>query len=209
VSKIQSQAGNSLADMYDVRGSIAGIDELFTQELPIVHEMGATVFSERLSSRITRVTTGAILQNADWSVEIIGMVSGGVLGRLVGVSVFTTAVARVLNASLSLQDSLGNEREIPIFAWDAAGSGAGSIVVQLRDEGAAIADFDVLIPSPTGAVLPVVLTGALQPRPLDTIVFRGLTAGFGAGTVATVCLAHMLFPFQSGLSSRGLPVPSW
>ena len=43
--KILSQAGISLADLYNVEGSIAGIEQLDTRELPIVHEMSGTIFS--------------------------------------------------------------------------------------------------------------------------------------------------------------------
>lgn len=204
--RILSQSGNSLADIYDVRGSIAGIDNLETRDLPIVHEMGATVFSERLSGRVQRGSSTAVLQNITWDIQFTDIVESGAIGRLAGVTVFADTGARVSNASLLLVDDR-DDREIPIFVWD---SNEGIVVTRLSDAGGAAANVDVLAPANGGEIPPVIILGSDQARPLGTnIFFRGLSTGFGAGTVEVIALLHILTARVQGLSSRGLPVPSW
>lgn len=202
--KVQAQAGNSLADVYDVRGSVAGIEQLETQELPIVHEMGGTVFSERLSGNIQRLS-GTLAQNLtlDTTLDL----SGADVRRIFGVAVITDAVARVDHLALLIGNS-ADTREIPIWAWDTT---IGTHVdIRMMDNGAAVADHEILIPIATGCPLPSFSFGDGQPQRMDRIIFRGLTAGFGAGDVTMTALIYTAFGFRSGgLSSRGLPVPSW
>jgi len=195
----------SLADVYDVEGSIAGIDDLLSREIFLTHEMGATIFSERLSARINRGTTGAIAQNIDWNIEFTNLAFGGSVGRVVGLTIFTDVVARLAIANLNLVDPIDG-REIPLFVWD---SNEASVIIRLSDEGAAAANVDMLIPINAGAIPPVIILGADQPGRMDSIFFRGSTNGFGAGTVTITALIHVLDPRLAGLSSRGIPVPSW
>ena len=65
--KILSQAGDSLADSYDVAGSIAGVDDLITQDVQLLHEMGGTIFSERLTSQVLTIASGSIAQNSEYT----------------------------------------------------------------------------------------------------------------------------------------------
>jgi len=98
-------------------------------------------------------------------------------------------------------------REIPIFVWD---SNEGSVVTRLSDAGGAAANVDVLVPVSGGEIPPVIILGTDQARPVGTnVFFRGLSNGFGAGTVEVIALLHVLTARVEGLSSRGLPVPSW
>ena len=113
--KILSQSGNSLADMYDVVGSIAGIEQLQTRELPIVHEMGATLFSERFNAGIRRMTTVALAQNTNFDVVIANLGRG--IGRIFHVVCLANQQARALNVMVALR-STSDGREIPIFIWD-------------------------------------------------------------------------------------------
>lgn len=202
--KILSQAGNSLADVYDVEGSIAGIATLETRELPIVHEMGATVFSERLTGSILRVATGDILQNATWDITTsdVGAVS---FSRVLGCLVFTDSASRVSNVSVHIRDPLSG-REVPIFAWDL---NEAALNLRMVDDGAAVATFEALSNALNVATLPSFLIGSQQRNRIDTLVFRGLMTGFGAGTVFARALIYNIFSETEGISSRGLPVPGW
>ena len=141
--KIQAQAGSSLADVYDVRGSIAGIDQLETNDLPIVHEMGATVFSERLVGRLNRGTSGAIAQNTTFDIDFASLVENEALARVVGISVWTDAAARLVNVAWLLVDDRDG-REIPVWAWDSVNG--ISVITRLSNQGAAAANVDLLIP---------------------------------------------------------------
>jgi len=200
--KILSQAGNSLADMYDVQGSIAGIDQLETRELPISHEMGATLFSERFSTSIRRAVSGALNQNTDFDV-VLGTLPGGP-SRLLGITVFTDNAARILQAAVLGRDPIA-EQEIPLWVWDAA----NNLDVRMQDDTAALANLAVLIAN-TGITTPPSFTGgSSQPARVDQIALRGRTTGFGAGTVFIRGLYHIASTTVDSLSSRGLPIPSW
>jgi len=200
--KILSQAGNSLADIYDVKGSIAGIEELETRELGIIHEMGGSVFSERMGGAISRLSTTALAQNITWDLSFT--VPANVV-RLLGVSILTDDPTRLGHATLSIRDP-SRERELPILAWD---SNEKTIAVRIQENGGAIGVLFILHSENTGGALPSFLLGSEQPDPMEELVFRGLTSGFGAGTVETFGLLYTAFPQGGGLSSRGVPVPSW
>lgn len=201
MGKILSQAGNSLADLYDVEGSIAGIDTLDTRELPIVHEMGHTVFSERLSGVMTNSSSGAVLQNATWDNELADL--GVTPSRIVGVAVFTTLSARVSDVTVSVREP-STDREIPIFSWDL---NEGIIVGRIRAGG--VSGATEFLQNTTIGTLPSMLIGTDQPLPVDQIAFRGLTTGFGAGSVTVNLVLYRIFPQIIGISSRGLPIPGW
>ena len=205
MTKILSQAGNSLADTYDVEGSIAGIDQLETHELPIVHEMGNTVFSERLSGNIRRVTSGSISQSSNWDVVLSDLGSG--ISRILGVFVFSDSLSRLSLATLSVRAD-DDEREVPIFAWD---SNEASFTARIDDSG--IGDVSGMGSNLNVATLPSILIGRGQSKQVGQIAFRGTTNAFGAGTVVTTALIYIAFSAVGGVpgntSSRGLPVPSW
>ena len=199
--KILAQAGNSLADVYDVEGSIAGIDQLETRELPIVHEMGQTVFSERLSGSIRRQTTGAINQSTAWDLTLADLPATPF--RILNLLVVADA-ARVSHCNLALQNGTG--REIPIFMWDTGED--TETTLRLVENGAAISTQTAL--TNNRRQLPSLGIGSDQPQIIgDVISFRGQTTAFGAGTVTVVALVYVAFSQLAGISSRGVPIPGW
>jgi len=203
VVKILSQSGNSLADIYDVEGSIAGIDTLETRELPIVHEMGGTIFSERLTGGMVRLTSTALAQNIAWNV--VFEVVTTTMSRVMGVLVFADDSTRVVSAQVSIREPVDG-REMPIHIWD---SNEDRVTLRMVDDGAAVAVFDAMLSSMNGPTVPSMMLGGAQPSPINEIAFRGLTTGFGAGTVVCTALIYLLHASVTGLSSRGLPLPSW
>lgn len=209
MAKILSQAGVSLADTYDVQGSIAGVEQLESREVALVHEMGGTIFSERFGAGIRRGATAALLQSVSWDVIMDDFPNA--ITRVNGVLVFAAAPAgRVAHAQISIRDR-GNGREIPIFQWDAAID--PEPIIRMDDNGAGVADFILLRPVTPLQNLPSFLTGFDQRTPandMSQIAFRGETTAFGAGTVITRAIICLAFSRDaSGLSSKGLPVPGW
>ena len=205
--KILSQAGNSLADIYDIEGSIAGIEHLETRDLPIVHEMGATVFSERLSGNLIRRSTGAIAQNATWDLQVLAANTPEGIFRILSVFVFADQ-NRVDRASILLQQTIPNVGEQAMYIWDTANDAVRNI--RLSDAGGAPGNQLALIqalPQP----MPILAIGSGQAQSVgNTMIFRGLTTGFGAGTVTVVALIYVASPeLSTSVNSRGLPVPSW
>jgi len=202
--KILSQAGDSLADIYDVKGSIAGIENLESRDLPIVHEMGATVFSERFSTEILRISSAAQSQSDDWGTLLTGLPD--TVFRVQGVRVFVDVTARVTLASLAMRDPV-TARETPIWSWDDANDGETS--VRFSDDGAATGVSIFLQPAPGNVQLPKIGAGDQQPQRVNGLIFRGTTPAFGAGTVEAVALVDIAFAQIGGVSSRGLPIPGW
>lgn len=203
--KILSQAGNSLADTYDVQGSVAGIEQLETRELPIVHEMGGTVFSERLGGAIVRVSSGAIAQNTNF--DVVTAMLPAVPTRVLGVMIFNGTAARTSFVSVSVNDEDAS-RDMPIFLWDSV-TGV-EVLSRLEDGGSGVININVLASNvPLPGAVPTMQFGADQPEPISSIAFRGRTLGFGAGTIENILYLYQGFAQIGGISSRGLPVPSW
>jgi len=203
VAKILSDAGKSLADIYDVAGSVAGIEHLETHDLPIVHEMGGTVFSERFSTLLIRSPSPAIAQNLGWNVELNALPPFPF--RIYGVQVFIDTTARVLLASVAVANPVNN-REMPIWNWDSATDIETRIAYDDDGGGAGT----TLFLQPVAAnYIPHMMAGTGQPQETPNVFFRGVSAGFGAGTVQAVLLMHIGFSEVKGLSSYGLPIPSW
>ena len=210
--KILSRSGVSLADIYDVKGSIAGIEQLETRELPIVHEMGATVFSERYNTTIRGIVTGDIAQNITFEIALTSLPLAPT--RLLGVQVLTDVGARILRCALSATNPIGaiggggGAQDIPIWVWDA--TNALFETATLFNDGAS-GNLDVLIPHPGSLMFPTMVGGRGQgPDMVRDLRLQGRTTGFGAGTVAITALLYLGFAFDTtGLSSRGVPFPSW
>jgi len=203
--KILSRSGDSLADTYDVQGSIAGIDQLLTQELPIVHEMGATIFSERFSIAVRHGSSGALAQSLDFESVTTNLPESTT--RLLGVSVFAPQgeAADFVRASLALHDPDAGQ-DFPFWLWD----GTNSVVTRLEDSGDAVAFVDLLTPSAPFTQLPQFASGrGFQRQSLPDLVFRGTTGAFGAGTATLTVIYLLAFTHVGGISSRGLPIPSW
>jgi len=204
MSKILSQAGFSLADVYDVRGSKVLIDELREREgVGLVHEMGSTIFSERYQQTVSRNASGDQTQSVQFSSAFSSLPRTP--ARILSISVFTDAVARLTNVSVALSISSGNVREIPLFVWD----GSNSNVVFMIENGAAAAAFDNLVPEPGLSTMPSLFPGTDQENSIDGIIVRGLSNAFGAGNVEVITLINFGTARRKTPSSRGLPIPSW
>lgn len=202
MAKILSKSGASLADVYDVEGSIAGIDQLETKDVILMHEMGSAIFSERLNGAIQRFSVVSIPQSTNFDVTVTQL--SEVPHRVHNVIVFANAQSRVALAQVSLlaRDLL---REIPIFAWD---SGFDQEVSTRMIDGT-VATFILL--RPTGGFFPGTpsLLGGQNLEVVNGFSLRGSTLAFGAGTVTVTGLVYTSFASLGGVSSNGLPLPSW
>jgi len=200
VTKILSQAGKSLADVYDVVGSIAGIDQLVSQEVSLTHDMASTIFSERMSSQVLGNSTGAILADTDIDTEITGLPATPF--RIHGVTLFnagTTTVARLSHMIVVVKDG-DADRESIIWMW------AGTIETQRIEAD----EKEILMPEVAfGTRLPSIGMGGDQPATVPQVFMRGKTLDFGAGTVNIGGRLHISFSQLEGVSSVGLPIPSW
>ena len=207
MGKILSQSGISLADMYDVEGSIAGIDHLATHEVGIVHDLGPTLFSERVSGEIVQLASGSINQSTAFDVVLTNLPP--VPTRILGVMV-TSNQTRLEHATVSVRTAArspgGDQREIPIFVWDATIGGL-TWVIRIDTGGGAAAQI-YFQPSPS-IWAPSMLFGRDQPLPVDGLALRGITTAFGAGTADMVAHVYLAFADLGGVSSYGVPVPSW
>ena len=203
--KILSQSGKSLADMYDVQGSIAGIEQLETRDLPIVHEMGATVLSERFTTRVFRIPTGPILQNVEFAVELTTLPETP--ARLLGVQVIIDTTARISRCAVMGTDpTLG--QDFPLWVMETVAA-AESVIME--DAGVSAVQR-ILIPRTSITLnFPTFVGGSEQQDSMvSSVTFMGLTTGFGAGTVSLAALLYLAFPRRDGsVSSLGLPIPSW
>ena len=200
--KILSQSGNSLADTYDVVGSVAGIDELETRELPIMHEMGGTLFSERFQTSIVNIETGDIAQNTNFGVTLGPLPLA--ITRLLGIQVVSDDQSRVLHCAVVARDPIAN-MEVPLWVFNVGVSDPARFIQNNR----ASTTFDLL--RGVDVQLPTFVGGRGQSHPnmVDEMLLRGTTTGFGAGTVFVRAVLYLAFPFVEGISSRGIPVPSW
>jgi len=204
--KILAQAGRSLADVYDVEGSVAGIEQLETRELPIVHEMGGTVFSEQLTGTVRIQRTGALSQSTTWDHVITDLPSG--ITRILGVNVIAEVTARTESAQVSVRSD-NNDLDFPIWEWHTSADFQLAMRVNLGS--GSVNNFLLRPVSPLIGNLPSMLFGAGQPHPsrVDRIAFRGSTSAFGAGTVIIALIVLIGFTQTTSLSNVGLPVPSW
>lgn len=202
--KILSSSGRSLSDLYDVQGSIVGIEQLESREVSLVHEMGGTIFSERYSTFTRRAITGDISQSTAFNVVLEDLPSH--FFNLIAISVLVSTAARVSNASVAIRNPLSG-REMPIWIWASATD--AEIAVRFSNDGAAVATGIFLQPNLANVQLPQMMAGAGQPQHVSSLALRGFTSAFGAGTVEVTAFLHVEFAALGALSSRGLPFPSW
>jgi len=204
--KVLGRVGVSLADQYDVKGSRAGVEELDVTEVKAVHELGATMFSERFSTRIMEVTSGAIAQSLTFNAaidpaDVLQNMPQGVI-RILGVTVLVSAV-RVSRVQLSIRDN-ALDRDMIFWMWrDVTDLSDNQIV----DDGSGLQIVLQPINPPWG--LPTVMAGTEQPFFTPSFVLRGTTTAFGAGTATVTARILIAFAASEGLSSFGVPVPSW
>ena len=203
MTKILSKSGDSLADVYDVEGSIAGIDELNSKEVVLVHEMGATVFSERVGGQVFRSTAGVLLQNVAWDVLITTLQPN--VTRILGVVVIVDTPDRIDRCTVSIRDPVLGQ-EIPIFMFD-DGLVPISTDIRIEDGGGGASGSAAL--NSMFPPMPSMAFGANQPIKVPDIAFRGTTTAFGAGNVTPTLLIYLVHSELGGVSSRGLPLPSW
>ncbi len=204
MAKVLGQAGTSLADVYDVVGSEAGVENLESKDVHLVHEMGSTIFNERLSARIVQLEAGALAQTITFNIGISFTETSRVLGIRV-ISNNSTRISRAL-VSIGSPPAVDNS-DIPVWGpWEGAdGSKRADVLIS-----GSIVTEDMLTPgsvSPPDS--PNLLIGFNSPRPASTITLRGLTTTFGAGTVTITAIIFLAFPQVQGLDSTGLPIPSW
>lgn len=207
MSKILSQSGISLADQYDVEGSIAGIEELVSREVHLVHEMGGVLFSERYGQTIRRMSV-TVAQSLVFNVVLTDMPSP--YSRILGVSIISDVAARLNRVQMSVRDDAAG-REMPIISWDDS-MGDLEIDVDIVDNDASVTDMVLMRPlGGNSALAPSMLSGSFAQTvsQVNAIAMRGKTKAFGAGTVLVVGLVHIAFASRAGVNSRGLPIPGW
>lgn len=206
--KILSQSGVSLADTYDVEGSIAGVEELASREVSLFDEMGARVFSERLQSFLVASTSGNLNQSTAWNVTIGDFPDSP--NRLLGISVLSGTAARVDYVTFLVSDQ-DTGREIPIWSWDV--NDDAEVRARWSFDGGAVGESFLLRSG--GYRLPQLLTREGTSQQMPELQFRGITSAFGAGTVTVRAVLHVAranpnAPVPAGVpSSHGLPIPSW
>jgi len=199
--KIQAQTGTSLADIYEIQGSIAGVEELESRGVSLVHEMGDVIFSERFSTQLVILETAAILQSAAF--DVVNTTLPEFPGRILGAYVFADA-ARVDNVCLAIRDPASVE-EMPLWSWNGAIDDA--LTIRLSHGGAPGA---VIALRPDVVFnLPSFFGGSGQRVTVPEIALRGTTTAFGAGDVTVTAVVYIAFGEQGGIGSKGLPIPSW
>jgi hypothetical protein len=206
--KILAQAGFSLADVYDIVGSVIGLEELDVTEVKAVHELGGQIHSERLQSFILQQTTGALAQNVVWDLSQNAFPDS--VNRLLGLIVVSNVAARVRLAQVSVSDN-DTGREIPVYVFDNLDD--DELSIRWSNDGAAAATHFFLRPT-AGIYVPNLLTRLGTTKAMPNITFRGTTDAFGAGTVTTTLIMHIArpntaVPGAGEPSSHGLPIPSW
>lgn len=209
MGKILSQAGDSLADSYDVAGSIAGVDDLLTQDVQLLHEMGGTIFSERLRSQTITMAAEGIAQNANFDATFAfdDLVDSPV--RILGLQVVASVADSVQCCQVSI-GGIGSSGEMPFFVYDHDDDEHGFI--RLSVQGNAVATYFAL--SPRQIQVPNLITRTGDSSEMPGLVLRGFCTGFGAGTVNITSIIHIAragfaTPVAGDPRSHGLPLPSW
>ena len=206
--KILGKAGVSLADVYEIEGSVAGVEELESGEVHTVHEMGSTIFAERLTAVTTVIATSGLAQNIDIGVGLTQPITPR---RILALAVIIDTTARVSRLQISVASGpAGSQNEVPLFSWEL---GTGTDVergVLIEIDGTVATHFQ-LVPGPSSIVsVPTLLVGSDGPiTDISRIIMRGRTSGFGAGTVVVRGLIYEAFSELEGISSFGLPIPGW
>jgi len=188
--------------MYDVEGSIAGIESLESREVSLVHEMGTVLFSERVTFTVRRALSGDILQSTSFNAVLTNLPRTPT--RLLAVTVLSDQSTRIANLAVLVRSSR-QEREIPVWVADVAG---GTVDIRLEDDRGGVTTFNIWQPLAALTQLPSYTGGIDQPQSLEQIALRGTTSGFGAGTVEVTALYHIEFTDRGGIGSKGLPIPS-
>jgi len=214
VPKILSQAGISLADTYDVEGSIVGVEELETHEVNLVEDMGPRVMGERMKQILLRGVTTAIGAATDFNITILGSAavpSPDCASRILGVTALIPAanVTEIENWSLVVRDQ-NLQRECSVVSWDIDVD--SEVKTIWNDDGAGAANFIEL--RPLVHQLPGLLTRVGDLSVAPQLVFRGTSAAVVATTVVATIIVQLsrptrVNPAPGEPSSHGLPLPGW
>lgn len=199
----------SLADVYNVEGSIAGIETLISKDVSLVHEMGATIFSERVDGEILTVASGDVTQSTSWDLEFPESAFTPGPFRILGVSVIADNGARIQRCQISIRSDLAiaDGLEIPIWVWDSTSGIAATI--RWVNNGQAVANESYLVGLGPLGMLPNMGFGLDSVHSTPMVACRGSASAFGAGTVAITAQLYIAQAQIRGLSSRGLPLPGW
>jgi len=206
---IQGDAGASLAETYDVKGSQVRISELVDKEVHLTDELGQRVFSERARFSVIEFQTSALAQNIAFNVEQGGIVDAP--NRILGFECFGNNASRLAHVSLAISNTITG-REIPIWKWQLAVNDMTEMNVQWSEDGEAVA---TTINYATGMPFdPQLLLRMGLQSDMPSLIMRGITSGFGAGTqiitgVLTLLRPTSLDPSPGEPSSHGLAIPSW
>jgi len=204
VGKILSPAGESLADLYQIEGSTIGVVDLDATKIHLLHEMGATILSERIGGAVRRFTTGAIAQNTDFGSTITNLPAG--ISRIMGASLLADTAARVSYASLLIRNP-GEAREMPLHVWDSAND--VETTIRIEDNAAGPGILFQLTPSVVPNSPSMLINRSPPALSMQDFALRGRTLGFGAGTVTVIALIYIAFGNTTALSARGMTIPSW
>jgi len=208
-AEIQGDSGKSLADIYDVKGSVVSLEEVDAQVIAGVHDMGGLILSERMGSSINLLQTGDLLQTVD--ILVTGATQFPGITRILNLYVFADAASRVEQVSINVASEDG-AREVPIWVWDSGNDAA--FPQRIRTPGGAYAVFTALRSLDPMQSLPGMLFGAGQRAQVGHLTMTGTTLTFGAGTVevfmvAQIATADILGTGVGSPSNVGLPIPSW
>jgi len=204
--KVLGSAGKTLADVYDIDGSIVKIGELDSESVKTVHEMGATIFAERIEGHILTASTAAMAQNVSFKATISALPKVPVM-RILGIMVTVDTTSRLDDCCVAIRgqgQAGGLAQETPIWVWDGTNE---DIVRHFIDN--TTADHLALRPDPAYTIMPSMMIGFPQPVRANSIACIGNTNGFGAGTVTITVMAYLALAASPALGSGGLPVPSW
>jgi len=208
-AKILGEAGKSLADIYDVEGSVVDVDEVDASIVQGVHDLGPTIASERMGSSIIILRTGDELQTVNFNV-VTPLTDMPGITRILGATIMADG-DRVLTCGLWLLDQAVNAESL-LWAWDGT---LDDVLPAFRvNVLGTIAARTILRPVTNMAALPGIAFGPGQRAQMPAFALRGTTTTFGAGTVEIAAHIQIANSDITGTgtgapSSIGLPVPSW
>lgn len=214
--KILGKSGESLGASYDVEGSQVAIKTLKDEEgVSLVHEMGGVQFSERLFMRILNWNTGALSASSSFYVR---STSAGWAASLPApaASVRIYSVQAMVETSDGFNGSVtrcsilahdeDNDNDCPIWVYN----GTAEVQLNMHLAGSAVTAWDVgTRQSNIGQMSPVMLQGGSRVGQIDELVLSGTMAAFGAGTRTVHAVVLIGSTDPEGLSSVGVPIPSW
>jgi len=206
--KILSQAGTSLADVYDVEGSVVGLENLDVSDIKGVHDLGPQIHSERLLVFSLLADSTAINQSTAFDIELGAFPDS--INRVLSVFVLADVTGGFSFCSVAIRDS-GSLVDHIIWAWDSV----DDLESQVRWAEPAVGTHIALRPTALVAGgLPTIIARTGASRTMPSLFFRGQTLAFGAGTVRAraqiqVARPDRGAPAPGAPSSHGLPIPSW